>query len=164
LTVAVNFTNYEDVSYSLRPMTEADLAAVMHIESRSYDFPWTEGIFRDCLRVGYYCRILLDGDEPACYGIMSIGAGEAHILNLCVKPECRAQGIGRYMLTHLLNYAREQGAGVAVLEVRQSNTPALALYEKMGFHSIGVRKDYYPAFSGREDARVLLCKLRHGSA
>ncbi|HKJ87681.1 MAG TPA: ribosomal protein S18-alanine N-acetyltransferase [Gammaproteobacteria bacterium] len=162
--MAVNFKDYNDANYSLRAMTEADLEAVMEIESRSYDFPWTEGIFRDCLRVGYYCSVLLDDDGLACYGIMSLGAGEAHVLNICVKPQCRAQGIGRYMLTHLLDHARGLGASVAVLEVRQSNTAALALYDKMGFHSIGVRKGYYPAFSGREDARVLVCKLRHGSA
>lgn len=163
MTVAANFKNYGDAGYSLRAMSEIDLKAVMDIEFRSYDFPWTEGIFRDCLRVGYYCRVLLDHKEMGGYGIMSLGAGEAHVLNLCVRPERRGQGIGRYMLTHLLDHAREQRARVAVLEVRQSNTSALALYEKMGFHSIGMRKGYYPAFAGREDARVLMCKLRHGT-
>lgn len=162
--MAVNFNNYSDAGYALRDMEAADLKAVMGIESRSYDFPWTEGIFRDCLRVGYYCRVLLDNDQPTCYGIMSLGAGEAHILNLCVKPECRGRGMGRYMLTHLLEHARRNGASVAVLEVRQSNTAAQALYERMGFHSIGVRRGYYPAFTGREDARVLMCKLRHPPA
>lgn len=157
--MAVNFTPFNDGGQCLRPMQAADLEAVMAIESRSYDFPWTEGIFRDCLRVGYYCRVLLIGDAVACYGIMSLGAGEAHILNLCVRPELRCQGYGGLMLNHLLDHARAQRGSMAVLEVRHSNTPALALYEKLGFEKIGTRKDYYPTFDGREDALVLMLKL-----
>jgi len=156
--MAVNFDT-RDQPHWVRPMQESDLSGIMDIESRSYDFPWTEGIFRDCLRVGYYCRILERDSMVGAYGIMSLGAGEAHILNLCVRPELRSQGMGRYMLEHLLAYARGRRTRVAVLEVRCSNAPALALYDTMGFHKIGVRKGYYPAFGGREDALVLMRKL-----
>ena len=156
--MAVNF-NSQDQAHWVRPMEESDMDAIMDIENRSYDFPWTEGIFRDCLRVGYYCRILELGGIPGAYGIMSLGAGEGHILNLCVKPELRCRGLGRYMLEYLLDYARGHRTAVAVLEVRSSNAPAFRLYEAMGFRRIGVRKGYYPAFSGREDALVLMRKL-----
>lgn len=156
--MAVNFDT-QDQTHWVRAMQESDLGAVMDIETGSYDFPWTEGIFRDCLRVGYYCRVLEFDGVVAAYGIMSLGAGEGHVLNLCVNPEYRSQGLGRYILNHLLAYARSHRTRVAVLEVRCSNTTALALYEAMGFHKIGVRKGYYPAFGGREDALVLMLKL-----
>lgn len=156
--MAVNFDT-QDQAHWVRPMQESDLGAVMVIEACSYDFPWTEGIFRDCLRVGYYCRVLECDGVVTAYGIMSLGAGEGHILNLCVNPEHRSQGLGRYMLEHLLAYACSHRTRVAVLEVRCSNIPALALYEAVGFHKIGVRKGYYPAFGGREDALVLMLKL-----
>ncbi len=156
--MAVNFDT-QDQAHWVRPMQESDLSAIMDIEASAYDFPWTEGIFRDCLRVGYYCRVLEHDGVLAAYGIMSLGAGEGHILNLCVNPEYRAQGLGRYMLDHLLAYARSHRTRVAVLEVRCSNAPALALYEAMGFRKIGVRKGYYPAFGGREDALVFMLKL-----
>jgi [ribosomal protein S18]-alanine N-acetyltransferase len=156
--MAVNFDT-RDQAHWVRPMRESDLSAIMDIEARSYDFPWTEGIFRDCLRVGYYCLVLERDSTVGAYGIMSLGAGEGHILNLCVNPEYRYQGLGRYMLEHLLTYARSHLIRVAVLEVRCSNEPALALYGAMGFHKIGVRKGYYPAFGGREDALVLMLRL-----
>jgi ribosomal-protein-alanine N-acetyltransferase len=158
--MAVNFdSQHEAGHHRYRAMVESDLPSIMGIEIRSYDFPWTEGIFRDCLRVGYYCRVLEHDGEVGAYGIMSLGAGEAHILNLCVKPELRGIGRGRQMLEHLLGYARRHHTALAVLEVRYSNTQALALYEGIGFYKIGVRKDYYPAFGGREDALVLMLKL-----
>lgn len=156
--MAVNISTYPDMPI-VRSMNEMDLKGVLAIESRSYDFPWTEGVFRDCLRVGYCGRVLYYHGVLAAYGIMAVGGGEAHILNLCVKPEMRSRGHGRYMLNHLLHRARQQEASVAVLEVRSSNIPALSLYEQMGFSKIGMRKGYYPAFGGREDALVLMCRL-----
>lgn len=143
----------------MRPMQARDLRAVMAIESRSYDFPWTEAIFRDCLRVGYYCQVLESDGGVAGYGILSLGAGEAHILNLCIKPDLRGQGLGRRMLGHLLSYARRHHATAAVLEVRRSNHPAQELYKKTGFEQTGVRKNYYPAYGGREDALVFINRM-----
>lgn len=144
----------------LRPMTEADVRAVMGIERASYQFPWSEGIFRDCLRVGYYCRVVALGGEVVGYGIMSTGAGEAHILNVCVRDSCRSRGIGRTLLEHLLSRAAASGSSEAYLEVRPSNTAAVRLYQAIGFEPIGVRRGYYQAVGGREDAVVLKFSLR----
>ncbi len=144
----------------IRPMTDGDVRAVIAIERASYQFPWSEGIFRDCLRVGYYCRIVMLDEEIVGYGIMSTGAGEAHILNVCIRESCRARGIGRALLEHLLSRAGATGSSEAYLEVRPSNTTAVRLYQTIGFEPIGVRRGYYQALGGREDAVVLKLPLR----
>ncbi|HQU14783.1 MAG: ribosomal-protein-alanine N-acetyltransferase [Chromatiales bacterium 21-64-14] len=143
-----------------RPMRENDLAAVMDIESGAYDFPWSEGIFRDCLRVGYCCWLYEEAGEVLAYGVMSVGYGEAHVLNLCVRPESRQRGIGRRMLSHLLDLARRHHADTALLEVRPTNHAALVLYTGLGFNQVGLRRAYYPAARGREDALILAYRLR----
>ena len=137
----------------------ADLDAVMEIESRAYDFPWTQGIFRDCLRVGYCCWCYeIDGLIQG-YGVMSVAAGESHILNISVRPESQRQGIGSKLMKHFLQLARRHDADTVMLEVRPSNKLAIKLYEKLGFNEIGVRRNYYPAHQGREDALLLALSL-----
>src|ERR1700761_8375790 len=136
-------------------MNELDVPLVVAIERASYQFPWSEGIFRDCLRVGYMCRVVDVGGDMGGYGIMSVGAGEAHILNVCVREEYRNCGFARKMLKYLLERARSAGMYEAFLEVRPSNTVASRLYHSMGFEQVGVRRCYYQATVGREDAAVL---------
>ena len=139
----------------IRPMHDLDIPVIGMIEREGYQFPWSEGIFRDCLRVGYVCRVVeVDGDM-AGYGIMSVGAGEAHILNVCIREEYRCRGLARKMLLYLLDRARTAGMYEAFLEVRPSNAVASRLYRSLGFEQVGVRKGYYQAVAGREDADVL---------
>lgn len=142
----------EDVR--LRPMALSDVASVVAIERASYGFPWSEGVFRDCIRVGYLCRVIEARGEVAGYGIMSYGAGEAHILNICVRSDLRGGGIGRKLMDYLLERARSAGMQEVFLEVRPSNPIAIHLYESLGFTRVGVRKGYYQATGGREDAWV----------
>lgn len=143
----------------LRPMMEEDLVEIAGIERSSYAFPWSENIFRDCLRVGYTCRVLdLEGRNIG-YGVMSLGAGEAHILNVCVREEFRTVGFGRRLLEHLIERATAAGVTEAFLEVRPSNLSAIRLYQKLGFEQIGIRRGYYQAPDGREDAIVLKLDL-----
>ncbi len=150
----------EFAAADIRPMNELDIAVVGVIERAGYQFPWSEGIFRDCLRVGYVCRVAeVDGDL-AGYGIMSVGAGEAHILNVCIREEYRCRGLARKMLLYLLDRARSAGVYEAFLEVRPTNTVAARLYHSLGFEQVGVRKGYYQAVAGREDAQVLRRVLR----
>jgi ribosomal-protein-alanine N-acetyltransferase len=144
---------------TVRPMREADVAEVMRIERASYQFPWTEGIFHDCLRVSYLCRVALQDQRIVGYVVMSMGAGEAHILNLCVREEYRRVGVGRLLIRYLLDQAREAGMAEVFLEVRPSNDVAIVLYQSMGFEQIGTRRGYYQAVGGREDAAVLRLKL-----
>jgi [ribosomal protein S18]-alanine N-acetyltransferase len=144
----------------IRPMMEIDLPEVAQIEQGSYAFPWSENIFRDCLRVGYTCRALDLAGRIIGYGVMSLGAGEAHILNVCVRDEFRTVGFGRRLLEHLLERAAAAGVGEAFLEVRPSNLAAIRLYSQLGFEQIGIRRGYYQAPDGREDAIVLKLELR----
>jgi len=143
----------------IRPLAIADLDAVMDIESHAYDFPWTQGIFRDCLRVGYCCWCYENDGLIQGYGVMSVAAGESHILNITVRPESQRQGIGGKLMKHFLQLACRHDADTVMLEVRPSNVSAISLYEKMGFNEIGVRRNYYPAEEGREDALLLALSL-----
>lgn len=136
-------------------MRVRDLEQVMEIENSAYEFPWSEGIFRDCIRVGYSCWVLAADQRILGYCIMSVAQSECHLLNLCVKPSAQGRGIGREMLTQLLDLA-STSADSAFLEVRPSNLAALHLYSTAGFNEIGRRKGYYPAAkNGREDAVIL---------
>jgi ribosomal-protein-alanine N-acetyltransferase len=139
----------------IRPMRGTDVPDVVAIERAAYQFPWSEGIFRDCLRVGYVCRVVTVDGEVMAYGVMSFGAGEAHILNLCVAARYRFRGVGRRLLGTLLDRAGAAGMNEAYLEVRPTNTLAIRLYLSMGFEQVGTRRGYYQAVGGREDAAVL---------
>ncbi|HFD81329.1 MAG TPA: ribosomal-protein-alanine N-acetyltransferase [Gammaproteobacteria bacterium] len=136
-------------------MSVDDLDAVMEIERRAYEYPWTPGIFRDCLRVGYCCWCCEGGEGIQGYGVMSVAAGESHILNLTVDPGLQRRGIGSRLMRHFMQLARRHGADTVMLEVRPSNRAAIALYQKLGFNEMGVRRNYYPAAEGREDALLL---------
>ncbi|HEX5339648.1 MAG TPA: ribosomal protein S18-alanine N-acetyltransferase [Gammaproteobacteria bacterium] len=142
-----------------RPMQETDVRSVLDIERRAYKYHWTEGIFRDCLRVGYGCWVMELGAGIAGYGVLSLVVGEAHLLNICIAPEWQGQGYGGQLLEHFMELARERSASQMLLEVRPSNIAALALYRNRGFNEVGVRKSYYPGEKGREDALILAIDL-----
>ena len=149
----------KDQAADFRPMAYADIAEIIAIEQSAYMHPWTEILFGDCLRAGYCCWVLqLEGGIIA-YGIMSVGAGECHVLNLCVKPEMQNNGNGSAMLEYLLDIARSHNVDTAFLEVRPSNRAAIRLYEKAGFNEVGLRSNYYPAIVGHEDAIILARSL-----
>lgn len=144
---------------TVREMNYDDLSMVSDIERRSYEFPWSHGVFRDCLLAGYQNLVLIREDRVAGYAILSVAAGEAHILNLCVDPEIRSLGYGERLLDELLYRARAGSVREIFLEVRPSNESAIALYRKKGFHQIAARPAYYQANEGREDAAVFAKKL-----
>jgi ribosomal-protein-alanine N-acetyltransferase len=149
----------EFAAVEIRPMHELDLPVVAAIERTAYQFPWSEGIFRDCLRVGYVCRVVDVAGDMGGYGIMSVGAGEAHILNVCIREEYRSRGFARRILLYLVDCARAAGMQEAFLEVRPSNLAAIRLYQSLGLEQVGVRRGYYQATVGREDAAVLRLML-----
>lgn len=145
--------------YTVRNMTKADIDAVLRIEQSAYGFPWTEGIFRDCLRVGYHSFVAERDGLVVGYVLMNTVLNEGHILNLCVDPSVRRQGIARRLLQSVIELALQLEAATLFLEVRESNTAALALYADFGFNEIGIRRNYYPAPVGREDAIMLVKQL-----
>ena len=114
---------------ALRQMQPDDLPTVLAVERAAYPTPWSEGIFRDCLRVGYCCLVAEDDDVLIGHAIMMVAAGECHVLNLCIHPERQGRGLGRRILRRMLALARRREADTAFLEVRASNTAAIALYE-----------------------------------
>ena len=148
-----------ELNWRFRPMTQADLAQVAALERASYAFPWSDQIFSDCLRVGYHCMVVDTPAGVAGYAVLSMGAGEAHVLNLCVEQALRRRGIGRVLLLSVLRHARDRGIRDAFLEVRRSNKGAVSLYQEIGFECVGQRRGYYQAHDGREDAMVYRLEL-----
>jgi ribosomal-protein-alanine N-acetyltransferase len=142
-----------------RPMTEADLDAVLAIERAAFSHPWTPGIFRDAL-TSYECWVMFEADRQVGHGVIDLILDEAHLLNITVAPERQGRGLGLALLTHLMNRSRERGGRECFLEVRASNHSAYRLYERYGFNEIGRRRNYYPApGGGSEDALVMACTL-----
>lgn len=144
----------------IRGMRQEDLPEVLAIEGKSYKFPWSEGVFNDCLKSGHYsCLVCQELDVIVGFSIVSIMAGEAHIMNICVDPAVQKQGVGSKLLEHMIVLATKK-AETIFLEVRPSNKGAISLYEKRGFNEIGVRKAYYPADNGyKEDAVMFALEL-----
>ncbi len=159
---AVRTTDFPALA-TLRPMREEDLDTVMRIEDAAYPYPWTRGIFRDCMRAGYPMWVQERDDGIVGYGVLSIAADEAHVLNLCTAPGNEGHGLAQRMLQALLRIARGGGAQRVYLEVRPSNPRAITLYDRSGFNEIGRRPRYYPAAgNGREDAIVMAMELLAG--
>ncbi len=156
-------TPIREVAANVRAMLQEDLAQVSDIERRSYDFPWSHGVFRDCLFAGYECVVIERENAVAGYGILSVAAGEAHILNLCIEARFRKHGYGERLLDEILERARNAEVREIFLEVRPSNEAAISLYEKKGFRRIAARPAYYQAKGGREDAAVLSKVLKKSS-
>jgi [ribosomal protein S18]-alanine N-acetyltransferase len=148
-----------DTMPSLRPMRETDVEHVIEIELRAYDFPWTQQIFRDCLRAGYHGFVLDVGGFIIGYFMLSVAAGEAHVLNVCVDPAEQGKGHGRRLIRRAMDVARWHRVERIFLEVRPSNPIAIKLYDDIGFNEIGRRPKYYPAKNGREDAIVMAYEL-----
>ena len=140
---------------TFRPMRDADLDEVLRIEREAYCFPWSRQIFRDCLRVGYSCRVLESDGAVIGYGLLQIANGRARLLNLCIRTALHRRGLGRCLLLHLIEIARSHRTDTLHLEVRPSNAAARRLYRSMGFTRVGISRGYYPAHTGREDAMIL---------
>lgn len=141
--------------YVLRPMGAADLDRVLGIERSIYSHPWTLGNFRDSLHAGYSCWVLEADGELVGYGVLMVGVDEAHLLNLSVARTWQRQGLGGQLLHHFIQLAQQFDAQCMLLEVRSSNASARSLYARAGFRELRVRRDYYPAESGREDAILM---------
>ena len=147
---------------NLRPMVRADIDLLFAIETSAYEFHWELETFKSCFKIGYHCWIAERAREVVGYGISTIGAGESHVLNVCVAPSYQGRGVGRMILDHLIQEATRFNADSMFLEVRPSNPRAIKLNRSMGFNEIGTRKGYYPARHGREDAIVMARMLGAG--
>ena len=160
---------------SFVPMQLADLDEVLQIELVSHPHPWTKGNFSDSLAAGHWAYCIrpevdqavkgsyLDPAVLWAYCILYPAVDELHLLNITVSSKLRKLGLGQRIMAAIEGVAFQQKMPRIILEVRPSNTAALALYQKLGYEQIGVRKNYYPADSengGREDALVLAKSIK----
>jgi ribosomal-protein-alanine N-acetyltransferase len=152
-------TPVHEIAHRLRPMSEADLPRIHRIELASYVYPWSPGNFSDSLNAGYSMWVREADGEIIGYYVMMAAAGEAHLLNLTIAPIWRRHGLGRDLLEHCMACARDHRADSLFLEVRTSNTAAIGLYHSSGFIDLAMRRGYYPAREGREDALILKKEL-----
>jgi ribosomal-protein-alanine N-acetyltransferase len=143
----------------LARMQPQDLDAVVAIESAIYSHPWTRGNFIDSLRAEYDCWVWREADELIGYFILVVAAGEAHLLNFSIAGRRQRRGFGGALLERVIEHARECGTRSIFLEVRPSNAGAQRLYQRFGFRRVAVRRGYYPASEGREDALVYVLRL-----
>jgi [ribosomal protein S18]-alanine N-acetyltransferase len=148
-----------DSVVQFRPMRPADLDRVMAIEPTLYSHPWTRGNFQDSISAGYVCRVIECEGAISGYGVLMIGAGEAHLLNLSVASAWQRRGLGSALLEHFVRAARDGAARQMLLEVRPSNVAARRLYADFGFRDLSLRRGYYPAERGREDAILMSLPL-----
>lgn len=140
---------------SYRPMKQADLDDVMTIEPEIYPFPWTRGNFSDSIKAGYSCWICEYQGELIGYAVLMMVLDEAHLLNISIAQAYQGRGLGKLLLEHIIKVARGHKGQIMFLEVRPSNKAALQMYENFGFNEFSVRKGYYPAANGREDAILM---------
>jgi len=151
--------NPSSVHSVVRRLNADDLDRLIEIERAAYPYPWTRGIFADCIRVGYDCWGLQAGSDLIGYSIQTHAAGENHLLNLCIAPGHHRQGYGSILLDHVIRLAQQQQCFCIFLEVRPSNPSGIKLYRKNGFRVVGERPDYYRSDQGRESALVMKIDL-----
>jgi len=141
--------------YQFRPMLASDLDAIMQIEPHIYSHPWTRGNFSDSLKSEHSAWVLEHNEKIIGYALMMMVLDEAHLLNLSITKVYQKQGLGRYLLEQMIRVAQHQKAANMFLEVRSSNISAITLYENIGFNEMAIRRGYYPAQNGREDAVLM---------
>jgi ribosomal-protein-alanine N-acetyltransferase len=139
-----------------RSMLSTDVADVVAIERSANHFPWSIKNFEDCMKAKNEAWVFINEyDEILGFAIVQRVVDEAHLLNICVKPSVQGQGYGRRILDHVIDYAKSIASVLVLLEVRSSNLRAQQLYLQAGFNEMSVRKGYYPASEGREDAILM---------
>ncbi|RBP33666.1 [SSU ribosomal protein S18P]-alanine acetyltransferase [Marinobacter pelagius] len=153
------FAGADRPALEIRALSHSDLSRVLEIERQGYSHPWSEAVFLDCFKDNYRLWALCKEDSLLGYAVVAYLVDEAHLLNLCVHPDSRGCGAGRYLLEHLVGQAGDDGMVQVLLEVRVTNRAAEQLYTSAGFEEIGLRPGYYPAAQGREDARVMTLPL-----
>jgi ribosomal-protein-alanine acetyltransferase len=140
-------------------MGSADLDAVVAVEQQVHVHPWTRGNFSDALQSGYVCKVYeLDGVLLG-YAVVMRNVDEAELLDIAIASAHQRQGWGLRLLEEMKALMRVEGRQRVLLEVRASNATAIALYRRAGFVQIGLRRNYYPAGQGREDAILMGCDL-----
>lgn len=145
----------------LRPMTMDDVPTIAELDAQCYPYPWTVGNFADSVNAGYYCCVYQVDNDIIGYAVVLLAAGEAHLLNITIAPDWQGLGWGRLLLQKIVTRVRCNGIETIWLEVRPSNAVAQRLYSSAGFLDVAIRKNYYPAPDGREDALIMCLNLSY---
>ena len=139
---------------TIESMTVDDIAQVAEIERQIFSIPWSEKAFRDSMESDMTIYIVAkENDNVAGYAGMYLSFEEGNITNVAVNPLSRRKGIGEKIVRDILNRAYEKGVRDVFLEVRETNSVAIALYEKIGFKEEGIRKNFYD--KPRENALIM---------
>jgi [ribosomal protein S18]-alanine N-acetyltransferase len=160
--MSAQLSGARDVAMTFLPLRERDIARVAEIEASVYAFPWSQGNFRDSLLSGYVCWGCWIEGTLIGYAIVMTALDEAHLLNFAIAEDWQRRGMGARFLTFIITNAREKLCEMIFLEVRPSNHAGRRLYDRFGFKQLGLRRDYYPASIGREDALFLGLNLNRG--
>jgi ribosomal-protein-alanine N-acetyltransferase len=140
---------------SISILTPADLTRAFQIENASHAFPWTEKTFASNQGERYLNLKMMQSDEMAGFAITQIVLDEATLFNIAIDPAFQRQGLGRTLLEEVIRQLEQRDVVTFWLEVRASNSTAIALYESLGFNEVSVRRNYYPSAQGREDAIMM---------
>lgn len=144
---------------TLRAAELHDVPAMLQVENAAASHPWTQALFESCFSDRYFNHVVLsDLDVVVGFYIADYIAGEASLFDIAVEPSQQGKGIGRQLLQHFLQHGLALGAEQFFLEVRASNSPAIALYQSAGFIECGRRRNYYRSATGNEDA-ILMCRV-----
>jgi len=157
MSITSNFS--ENKSIEIRLAQDSDLDVIFKNEKAAYDIPWSEKLLKDCLDSRYTCWLMLQNKRPIGHMIFQKVLDEIHLHNVCVNPQFQKNGYGSLWIDHLYGYAKKNLVKDIILEVRVSNLTAKKLYAKRGFREIGLRKGYYKAKDGKEDALVMKAHL-----
>ncbi len=142
-------------AFSYRAIRDCDISAVATIEKDVYAFPWSPGNFRDSLLSGYQCWGCWAENQLIGYAIIMVALEEAHLLNFAIARAWQGRRAGAKFLGFVVEESQRTRCEMLYLEVRPTNLMGRRLYERFGFKQLGLRRDYYPAVTGREDALFL---------
>ena len=135
-------------------MGRPHVAQVAELEKMCFSDPWSEqSVASELDNILALWYVALDDDRVVGYIGSQTVCGETDVMNIAVHPDYRRRGIGQILIEELIREISNLGSISLTLEVRASNAPALALYEKMGFAQVGLRKNYYR--NPKEDALIL---------
>ncbi|MBV4412403.1 ribosomal protein S18-alanine N-acetyltransferase [Enterobacteriaceae bacterium YMB-R22] len=144
---------------SISSLDSQGLAQAFAIEQRSHAFPWSEKTFAGNQGERYFNLRMDIGSDMVAFAITQVVLDEATLFNIAVDPAFQRRGLGRQLLTYLINVLEQKQILTLWLEVRASNAAAIALYESLGFNEVTVRRNYYPTADGREDAIIMALPL-----
>ena len=132
-----------DLKMEILPIIASHLDAVAEIESLCFSEPWSARALQLLLGEAAIGAVAMLEGRVIAYGGMLLAPDEGQVTNIATSPAYRQKGLGATVLAAMLAHARERGLVSVTLEVRESNVPAIALYQKLGFVKLGMRKNFY---------------------